>query len=149
MKNKWVFLNISLMVIFLSFTRCSKEHEPEMQPVTEFSLDTISFEPSMKGWELYSWPNGNDLNFSILPGTNRLKSYTEVTGNRIVVLGIDSLKMLLDKIPEGEHIFWIGRQWLSRCWGSDYGNLCLPDSRTISEIQAYCDQKNLELVVDQ
>jgi hypothetical protein len=148
MKTISAFLNILSLFLTISFHSCTKEGDPETQPVTKFSMDSISFEQAMKGWELYSWPNGNDWNYSILPGTNRIKSYTEVTTNRIVVMGKDSLKMLLNKMPEGEHIFWIGQKWLARCWGGDFGDLCLPDSRTISEIQAYCDQKNLALEVD-
>jgi hypothetical protein len=40
---------------------------------------------------------------------------------------------------------WIGKEWLSRCWGSDYGNLSLPDDKTINEIKEYCTQKKLIL----
>jgi hypothetical protein len=99
----------------------------------------------MKGWELYSWPNGNDWNYSILVGTNRTKSYNEVTTNKIVVCGKDSLKMLLDKLPENEYIFWIGEEWLKSCWGNDYGDLSLPDNKTINEIKTYCEGKKLVL----
>jgi hypothetical protein len=99
----------------------------------------------MKGWELYSWPNGNDWNYSILIGTNRLKSYEEVTTNQIIVFGKDSLKLLIDKFPENEQLFWIGREWLERCWGSNYGDLSLPDENTINEIKEYCVQKKIVL----
>jgi hypothetical protein len=94
---------------------------------------------------LYSWPNGNDWNYSILKGTNRLKTYNEVIKNKIIVLGIDSLKMLLDKFPKKEEIFWVGEGWLKRIWGTDYGNLSLPDSKIIDEIKNYCTQKELVL----
>jgi len=147
MKNLKISLVSMLIIVSISFTQCSKESDLDLRPVNQFNPDTISFEHSMKGWELYSWPNGDDWNYSILPGTNRTKSYVEVTGNRIVVLGRDSLKMLLDKIPEGESIFWIGQGWLARCWGGDFGDLALPDSRTLSEIKTYCAQKNLELFI--
>jgi hypothetical protein len=147
MKNAMVLIMVSLFVASFSCIKCSKESAPEMQPVNAIDIDTVSFERSMKGWELYSWPNGNDWNYSILGGTNRTKSYEEVTNNRIVVFGKDSLKMLLDKIPEGECIFWIGQGWLSQCWGGDFKDLSLPDSKTINEIRAYCNQKNLELVI--
>ena len=101
----------------------------------------------MKGWELYSWPNGNDWNYSVLPGTNRLKSYNEVIENKIVVLGIDSLKMLLDKLPAKEEIFWIGEGWLKRIWGTEYRDLSLPDSIIIKDIKNYCSQKELILSI--
>jgi hypothetical protein len=125
---------------------CSKGKNQEPEPVKLINLDTVSFSHSMKGWELYSWPNGNDWNYSILPGTNRLKTYNEVIENKIIVLGKDSLKMLLDKFPKKEEIFWIGEGWLERIWGIDFGNLSLPESKIIDEITNYSNQK--ELILD-
>jgi hypothetical protein len=145
MKIIRIIILISLISVPFSSIRCSKERNNEPHPVALINPDTISFNHSMKGWELYSWPNGNDWNYSILIGTNRIKSYSEVTGNKIIVLGTDSLKMLLDKFPENEEIFWIGKGWLEKCWGSDYGDLSLPDNKTISEIKQYCTDNNLVL----
>ena len=145
MKKIVNLIAISLIISFFGFVECDKLTNPEMLLVDKINLDTLSFEHSMKGWELYSWPNGNDWNYSILVGTNRVKSYEEVTGNKIIVTGKDSLKMVLDKFPENENILWIGKEWLSRCWVSDYGNLSLPDDKTINEIKEYCTQKKLIL----
>lgn len=145
MKNLKVLIIISFIIISFNSFKCSKETDREMHPVNKINLDTISFCRSMKGWELYSWPNGYDWNYSILIGTNRLKSYKEVTTNKIIVFGKDSLKLLLDRIPENENIFWIGKGWLEKCWGSNYGNLSLPDSWVVLEINEYCIQKKLVL----
>ncbi|HEY3371458.1 MAG TPA: hypothetical protein VGK10_11450 [Prolixibacteraceae bacterium] len=105
-------------------------------------LDTITFAPSMKGWELYSWPNASDWNYSILMGTNREKTYQEVVTNKITVIGKDSLKMLLDKFPAKEQIMWIGKHS-----GDEWVNISLPDDNTINEIKNYCIQKELTLSV--
>lgn len=105
-------------------------------------LDAISFLHSMKGWELYSWPNGNDWNYSILVGTNRAKTYSEVVTNKVAVIGKDSLKMLLDKFPASEEIFWTGKRS-----GDGWVNLSFPESKTVDEIKNYCIQKNLVLTV--
>ena len=43
-------------------------------------------------------------------GTNRVKSYEEVLTNKIFVFGKDSLKMLLDKFPQNEYIFWVAKE---------------------------------------
>ena len=120
---------------------CSKENNPPGR----LDLDTISFEHSMKGWELYSWQNGKDWNYSVLMGTNRIKTYEEVINNKIIVCGKDSLKLLLDKFPANEYIFWIGKQWLEQSWPDNHGNLSLPDAGTIEEIKNYCLQKKLIL----
>ena len=147
MKTLKIIIIFTLIINSLYLTECSKRSNKEVHPVDKINLDTISFEHSMKGWELYSWPNGNDWNYSILVGTNRIKSYEEVTTNGIIVLGLDSLKMLLDKFPENENLFWIGEGWLKRSWGSNYGDLSLPDNGTINEVKEYCIQKNLVLNV--
>jgi hypothetical protein len=100
MKTIRIIILFSLISATFALYGCSKGNNNEMHPVDLINLDTISFNHSMKGWELYSWPNGNDWNYSILVGTNRTKSYSEVTKNKIVVFGIDSLKMLLGSFPK-------------------------------------------------
>lgn len=134
-----------LIVISSGIIRCSKETGKETNPVSKIDIDTLTFQHSMKGWELYSWPNGNEWNYSVLIGTNRTKSYEEVTTNKIIVFGIDSLKLILNKFPENENIFWIGEGWLERCWTGNHGDLTLPGTETINEIKAYCIQKKLIL----
>lgn len=120
-----------------------RENNPENLIVTLLiqknndKLDTITFSPSMKGWELYSWANGDDWKYSILMGTNREKTYDEVVANEIAVIGKDSLKMLLDKFPAQEEIFWRGKGT------GEWTNLSLPDEYTVNEIKNYCQQKNL------
>jgi hypothetical protein len=144
MKKIQFLIIVSLIVTSFIFIKCSKENNHN---TGSGKLDTLSFSHSMKGWELYSWPNGNDWNYSILIGTNRLKSYNEVTANKIVIVGKDSLKMLLVKIPIKDEILWVGKGWLESAWHDNYGNLSLPDTNTIDEIKNYCSRKELELVV--
>lgn len=109
--------------------------------ISEDNGETPSFAHLMKGWELYSWLDGNDWKFSILPGTNRVKTYDEVITNKTTVTGIDSLKVLLDKFPKKEYISWMGKLQ------DDGGKLSLPDQATIDEIRNYASQKELELKV--
>lgn len=123
-----------------------RDNNPESLIVTllikkNSKLDAITFAPSMKGWELYSWANGNDWKYSILMGTNRNKTYSEVIANEIAVTGKDSLKMLLDKFPAKEDIFWRGKGT------GEWANLSFPDQNIISEIKNYCQQKELNLQV--
>lgn len=124
-----------------------KENNPEALVVTLLikenngKLDTITFAHSMKGWELYSWAKGNDWKYSILMGTNREKTYDEVITNKVAVTGKDSLKMLLDKFPSKEEIFWMGKG------ADDWAKLSFPDQNTIDEIVNYAKQKELSLQV--
>lgn len=103
--------------------------------------ETPSFAHLMKGWELYSWPDGDDWKYSFLPGTNRIKTYDEVIANKTTATGKDALKLLLDKFPKNEYITWIGKLQ------DDEGKLSLPDQATIDEIKNYASQKELELNV--
>jgi hypothetical protein len=115
------------------------------------SIDTITVTHSMKGWELYSWPAGNEWYYSLMVGTNRIKTYAEVTSaeasalHLITVIGIDTLKLVFAKFPENEYITWIGKGWLESSWGGNYGNLQLPPQNTIEEITQFCNQKKLNL----
>jgi hypothetical protein len=138
-----------LTVICIFFFRCTSDPEIDNNTSDRINIDTLTFIHSMKGWELYSWPVNYDWSYSILIGTDRIKTYTEVTTNKIIVTGKDSLKMVLDKFPEDENIFWIGRGWLESCWGGNYGNLSLPDSSTVNEIKAYCLQRKLILHISE
>ena len=144
---KTLLINVLLMIVLVNFVNCSKETQQPRLTVNKINLDSIYFSHSMKGWELYSWPNGNDWNYAILLGTNRTKSYLEVTTNQLVVCGKDSLKMLLDKFPAGEYLFWAGKGWLGNSWSDSFGNLVLPDNATKLEIENYCVQRKIVLSI--
>ncbi len=102
---------------------------------------------SMKGWELYSWSNGSEWYYSILVGTNRMKTCDEVMTSEITATGIDSLKTVLAKFPDGEYITWSGTGWLEDCWDYGWGNLSLPAQGIVDEIKQYCAEHGLTLNV--
>lgn len=149
MKTKQAFI-LSVSLSFLFLLSCAKENNDENAARKAF-FDALVIPHSMKGYELYSWPEGNEWYFSILAGTNRTKTYAEVISKApseihlITVTGVDNLKSALAQFPENEHITWIGRGWLQSCWGSNYGNLQLPAQNYIDEITKYCTQKKLNL----
>ena len=139
--------SLTILMLIVIFLACSKESTKDQEPEYEIDIDNLTFEHSMKGWELYSWPYGNDWNYSILIGTNRFKTYDEVTTNEIIVTGKDRLKSVLNKFPENEIITWIGRGWLESCWTEDYKDLSHPPENIINEIRQYCLANNLVLQV--
>jgi hypothetical protein len=73
---------------------------------------------SMKGYELYSWPEDTQWHFTLITGTNRNKTLEEITSKedfvsetgwiKIHSAGVDDLKHVLSKIPQGEFIMWLG-----------------------------------------
>jgi hypothetical protein len=110
----------------------------------------------MKGYELYSWQADSEWHFTLITGTNRLKSLEEITSGadtvsadgwvRISVQGVDALESLLRRLTEHEEILWIGEGWREQAQ-VDAGNLTLPPRETTDVIEGYCKQLGLELRV--
>ena len=126
---------------------CSKENDKQPQDEYLIDLDTIHLEHSMKGWELYSWPNGVEWSFSLMAGTNVLKDYEQVINQPLIVNGVDSLKELLMKLPRGEEIAWMSENWLKKIWDSNYNNLMLPPENIVREVDAFCVEYDLILMI--
>lgn len=144
MRIRAQFIVIVISLILLPGIGCDREGFP----AGRFNPDTVNFGRSMKGWELYNWKSGTDWKHSILVGTNRIKTLEEVMQNPLAVTGTDSLKRLINRIPEEEWLFWIGKAWLGSCWPYDSGELCLPDTLVINQIRALCKERNIQLMVD-
>lgn len=108
---------------------------------------------SMKGYELYSWQVENEWYFTLITGTNRLKGYEEITSDedmiedgwvKITVRDVDSIKTILDRLPESEEVFWIDDKWLEQVQGKT-GDFLLPDIEIVDDIKLYCRQLGIEL----
>jgi len=71
---------------------------------------------SFKGYELYSWEEEGQWHFTLITGTNRIKTIEEITSKgdfisetgwvKIQVVGADAIKDVLSRLPEGESVFW-------------------------------------------
>ncbi len=94
--------------------------------------------PSLKGYELYSWQIEGDWYFTLVVGTNRLKTCDEVTSPEVRVQGIEALKRELNLVPSGEQVFWSTRH---------VPKMTLPPVEIIDEIGAYCEQIGVQLEV--
>jgi hypothetical protein len=113
---------------------------------------------SMKGYELYSWQADGAWHFTLITGTNRLKSLEEITTGedmvstdgwvRVHVRGVEALKDLLCRLPAGEQVFWIGAQWLEGAL-ADAGGLALPPQETIHEVEESCERQGVVLRVSE
>ena len=95
---------------------------------------------SMKGYELYSWKLRGEWYFSLLTGTNRLKSRREVMSARRRVKGIKALKILISRLPEGEEVMWSAGL---------VPQMHLPPDRIIEEIKTFCERRGIMLSVNQ
>ena len=113
---------------------------------------------SAKGYELYSWPaeEANEWRFTLITGTNRLKTYEEIVSAEDIVsesgwvkvsaTGTEDLKALLSQLPGGESVTWNSGDWLEQM-GVPAGSIRLPDENVIDEIESYCRQLGINLSI--
>lgn len=97
------------LLVLLFFASCDRGRDGTISnvddPVAIESL-TNSNLTSMKGWELYSWQNSNGWYFALVEGTNRLKTFEEISAPAVAVLGWTALERKLSRLARGEQIFW-------------------------------------------
>lgn len=103
---------------------------------------------SMKGYELYSWPAGQDWDFALLVGTNRMKTLDEIQAPGQTLSGVEAVKTALRVLPASEQVFWIGPAWLQQSQAAA-GNLAIPPAPIRNEIADLCLQIGVTLTVDE
>lgn len=111
---------------------------------------------SMKGYDLYSWKDGQEWYFTLITGTNRVKRYEEIVSIDSVVTGTgwvkrtghgtENLESMLSQLPEGESVTWIGDRWLERA-GAPVGKIRLPGPDVMDKIQSHCRRLAIQLQV--
>jgi hypothetical protein len=149
-----ILLAIIVFVASFILSGCTSAEDISQSPG---KMET-SLPHSVKGYELYSWQVENEWHFTLITGTNRLKSYEEITSSedvisdddwtKVTVKGVDAIKAALGRLPEGEEVFWIGEKWLGQMGQTEMGNLSLPSQEIIDGIEAHCDQLGVKLRVD-
>ena len=122
MKATRTFLCIVLSAVFLS--ACGAASEPSATPFPE----------SMKGYELYSWQDGNQWRFSILIGTNREKSLDEIKSADVTLSGVEELISTLEQIPVGQYVTWSTRE-----------TLAFPPEDILKQVEQTCKDEGLIL----
>jgi hypothetical protein len=125
-------------------------------PGSTVSLFASRLPHSLKGYELYGWQAGDEWRFTLITGTNRLKRYEEIASGedvvtetgwvKLSVVGIGNLKALLNRLPKGEEVTWIGGGWLEAV-GAPTGNIQLPGWEVIEEIERRCRSLGIQLQV--
>ena len=87
---------ITIFICTFCITGCMQEKQGRAQHT------------AFKGMELNSWRGRNkQWCFSLLVGTNRNKSISEITNPKTKIIGVDNLKRKLAKLPIGENVFWV------------------------------------------
>ena len=117
---------LSLLLVIplaLLFSSCGTP-QPDATPLPE----------SMKGYELYSWQEGNQWKFSMLVGTNREKTLDEIKSIDTILPDVDALISTLEKVPSGQYVTWSSRETLS-----------LPPDNIIKQVKQICKDEGLIL----
>jgi hypothetical protein len=122
---------------------------------------TLQLPHSGKGYELYSWKEGQEWHFSLMTGTNRLKTYEEIVSGAwipaedivtesewvaITAQGLEEVTTLLGRLPRGETVTWRGAGWLKQA-GRSSGDLQLPGPEVVEEVADTCRELGIELQV--
>ena len=153
-----IMKKISLLVsgiLFFCFTivfsSCSSR---DSTPTIDTSKQSIPH--SMKGYEIYSWQEEGQWVFKLFTGTNRLKTIEEIMSNsepiqddtwtNIKINRVDDLKIILEKLPEGESLFWMTANGIET--SADQAILFeYPPDAMIEEIRDFCEQIGVDLVI--
>jgi hypothetical protein len=90
----------------------------------------------MKGHELYSWKSDGAWYFSLLVGTNRLKTLEEIQDPVTAVQGIDELQPVLESLASGQYVSWTAAN-----------PFAFPPEETIQQVQQICQAQGLELFI--
>jgi hypothetical protein len=127
----------TVILAFVLLTACgtTQSATPTLPPQLVNTLEPHS----MKGYELYSWQSEGVWHFSVLIGTNRMKTIAEITDVTTRVTGVPALKDQLKQLAAGEYVTW------STLQGDPA--LALPPDAIIADIRAYCEQLGLQFSV--
>ena len=125
--------------------------------INKLSIPAVNELPySMKGYELYSWPEDSQWHFTLITGTNRNKTLEEIISNaniisedgwvHIHVVGVDAIKTVLSRLPQNEEILWLARL---RSEQTPQGgvNITLPTGPTIDTIKEHAGRCGLDFLI--
>ena len=87
---------------------------------------------SMKGYELYSWQEGDQWKFSLLTGTNREKTLDEIQSAGTALEGVDALRSALEGISSGQTITWSAKE-----------PLAFPPEEILQQVEQICRDRDL------
>ncbi len=81
-----------------------------------------------------------DWQFALLPGTNRLKTLTEILEPAKAISGVAELQQQLARLAKGEQVFWFNRS---------QAELSYPEPAIFAQIVGFSAQRKIAVVVQQ
>ena len=100
-------------------------------------------------YELYSWKVKGRWHYAIIEGTERAKSYEEITAKDSQYTGLAALKDELKKLPRGAELFWMSaaHAGVDKPQTKDSPILELPSRQRIKRIKADCEKLGIKLAL--
>ena len=142
-------LRIAVALLVLLLCACESEQETLRNGAEPLPR-------SFKGYELYSWKSGATWYFTLITGTNRLKTIDEITATeniegeewvKITAAGVPELKSVLGRLSSGTQLFWHSARRLdSGSLESEY-KIRRPPGRMVREVRSYCTERGLDLTM--
>jgi hypothetical protein len=105
---------------------------------------------------LYSWRFRGTWYFTLITGTNRLKTLDEISSPvnsqvgdwvKITVAGVPDLKALLGRLPPGTQVLWDLAHPIGPGSEGSQVRLRMPSRRRIREIRSHCTERGIRLEV--
>jgi len=134
-------MHLILLILLLGLS-CSGPADSSPDGDTEPARNT---KPMFKGVELYSWKDAKsgEWLFSLLPGTNRMKTYKEVTDPLLAIKGTEALKKNLSKLAVGEQVLWFNT--IDKMQPVGVPRLSFPPEQMMNELFDYCRPLGVQL----
>jgi hypothetical protein len=111
---------------------------------------------SFKGYELYSWLEDGQWHFTLITGTDRTKTMEEITSKedfisetgwvKIHVVGVDDVKNVLSRLPQGESAFWCDELHIGEITETNI-DLQLPPEQIVDAIREHAERCGLDFAV--
>jgi hypothetical protein len=111
----------------------------------------------LKGYELYSWRDGDNWYFTLITGTNRTKTLAEITSQdsiieeggwvKITVIGLQELLVVLDRLPHSEQIFWLNGKRLDH--PEEISIFAFPPGEVVEQVRKHSEQRGIKLEIVQ
>ena len=117
-------------------------------------LDAAPLPRSFKEYELYSWKMGGTWYFTLITGTNRLKTLAEITSPenveqgdwiKITAVGVSNLESVLARLPAGTQISWNSARHLDSSSHGSGPRIRRPPVWVFRQLGSYCSERDLDL----
>ena len=103
--------------------------------------------PPMKGYQLFTWKQKGHWHYSLLPGTNRERTYEEITAAASVIVGTPNFEDELKRLPRGSEVLWQSDAppGIKRPSSGEVISFKQPSRKRIERIKSHCDQLGIKL----